>query len=358
MSIKLSELVFNTVSDIHTSPIDSDMRTIVNAVEKVDGADIALRLQLEDKMRDYSKKRISEGEILNCLILANYVVQNSPCFRTQVAELSFVNRLQKIGKMKKLHEEANPVEDKVRELIAVWGTYFPCELSEYALLYKRYCAQSVINPRAQPTVFLPTEVTRLIPHVEHNLRNITRALEIGSGDLETIYKHGMKISAKYQKQCALCRKQAARYDTNQLNAIEEIGERLEEYLKELEKEIQNNSNKPVEPTTFSVDESELVRPTSCKFNVSLLPPPSSPKLRSILHYRGESPTSPISQSCCYSRNDNHLESSGDLSPFCNFSLSLDPSKSPLKGCTPNIFSFDEDLQFDQHQPGPLQNSLL
>lgn len=194
MSVKLSELINDATNDIHCTPTDTEMQTIACAVDTVEGAAVALRLQMEDRMDSYNKKKISQTEMMNCLELTNYVVQSSAIFRTQVAELSFLAHLQQIGKMKKKHTEVNAVEEKVRELIAVWGVYFPNELSEYAVLYRKYCAAKIINPLTQPTILLPTSITKLIPHVEHTLRNISRVLETGVGNMEDIYRHGAKIN--------------------------------------------------------------------------------------------------------------------------------------------------------------------
>ena len=114
MTVNLSELVMNCTSDVHTKPSEDDMSTIANAIGLVAYADTALRIQIEQKMDLYHKKKISEGEMFNCLVLTDYVSQKSVHFRTQVAELSFITHLQLIGKMKKKHDKTNIVEDKVR----------------------------------------------------------------------------------------------------------------------------------------------------------------------------------------------------------------------------------------------------
>ncbi|ELP93555.1 hypothetical protein EIN_061200 [Entamoeba invadens IP1] len=233
MSVKLSELVSHLITDSRNDPSEVEMQTIVNAVERVAGADIVLRLQIEQKMRNYTKKIVPDNEIINCLTLTNFVVQNSPTFRTQVCELSFVGLLQQVGKMKKLHNETNDVEDKVRELIAVWGTFYPCELSEYNVLYQKYCARKIINPHTQPTTFLPSQIIQLIPHVEHNLRNISRALETGYGDLDNIYMYAFKISKKYEQSCSKCLGDKGRYDPDSFAECVAIGKRLAEALKQL-----------------------------------------------------------------------------------------------------------------------------
>ncbi|BFU21201.1 hypothetical protein CL6EHI_152930 [Entamoeba histolytica] len=350
MSVKLSELVYNTISDTHSEPSEVEMQTIANAVERVVGADIVLRKQIEQKMRNYSKHLVTDGEMLNCLILANYVVQNSPNFRTQVAEFSFMALLQQIGKMKKLHEEANPVEDKVRELIAVWGTYFPCELSEYKILYRKYTTQCVIDPSSQPTTFLPSQIIKLIPHVEHNLRNISRAIETNSGDLQSIYNYAEKISTKFNRECSKCHENENRYDMDKLKEAEAIGKRLTDSLITLKKRISEKGSKKLPltkdslPYAFSMKDTTLIKPKVTYKNTFILPtPPSCNKLK-IKNKGGESL---VSHSFVLPETKHETPSplplGGLQTSSCHFPYTPDERSPCENSSSPDVFAFDEEM---------------
>ena len=230
MSIKLSDLINNVIGDVHSEPKEIEMQTIANAVERVMGADVILRKQLEQKMRNYTRKLVTDGQMLNCLILTNFLAQNSSTFRTQVAEYSFIQLFLQIGKMTKRYDECNVVEDKVREIISVWGTFYPGELSEYATLLKKFIERNVIDPSLQPITYLPSPIFSLVLHVEHNLRNISRAIETKSGDLESIYNYAQKICIKFNAECQKCRENIDRYDSDELEEYEKIGKRLSDNL--------------------------------------------------------------------------------------------------------------------------------
>lgn len=237
MSIKLSDLINNVIGDVHSEPKEIEMQTIANAVERVMGADVILRKQIEQRMRNYARKLVTDGQMLNCLILTNFLVQNSSTFRTQVAEFSFVQLLQQIGKMTKRYDECNDVEYKVRELISIWGKFYPGELSEYATMLKKFSERNVIDPSSQPITYLPSPIFSLVLHVEHNLRNISRAMETKSGDLESIYNYAQKISTKFNAECQKCRENIDRYDSDELEVYEKLGKRLSDNLVNLKNMI-------------------------------------------------------------------------------------------------------------------------
>lgn len=246
MSIKLSDLINNVIGDIHSDPKEIEMQTIANAVERVMGADVILRKQIELRMTHYTKKYVADGEMLNCLTLTNFLVQNSPTFRTQVAEYSFIKLFQQIGKMNKHYEECNDVEDKVRELITIWATYYPNELSEYRVLHKKYVSLNVIDPLTQPVTYLPSPIFSLIPHVEHNLRNISRAIESRSGDLESIYNFAQKLNLRFTAECQKCRENVNRYDIDELQEAERLGKRLTDNLAVLKNIIDGKNRSGVQ----------------------------------------------------------------------------------------------------------------
>ncbi|GAB1226674.1 hypothetical protein ENUP19_0301G0006 [Entamoeba nuttalli] len=361
MSVKLSELVSNTTNDIYESPAENEMRTICGIVEKVDGAEVALRIQIEHKMSDYIKKKISEGEMYNVLVLTDFVAQKSPQFRTQVADLSFVSLLQTIGKMKKKHTKVSLVEGKVRDLIATWGSYYPNEMCEYSVLYKKYCSEEVINPMIQPTTFLPNEITKLLPHVEHNLRNISKGLEMGVGDLENIYKHATKINTKFQDEIAKIKKESNRYDNQKLNEIFATGDRLKDALKQLESELtkRNHHITDIDDVATSIKEGMFIRPTPRRLNVTIVPPPTSNKSHTVFMKRYDSPIISLTPNSFTTNNNNlyvNTEPSFDIKSHSPLTKTTSNQQPPIqntstiinKSISPNIFEMDEDID-QQHQ---------
>nr|BAN41821.1 hypothetical protein [Entamoeba invadens] len=359
MSVKLSELVSNLVND-KNEPSEVEMQTIVNAVERVIGADTILRLQIEQKMRNYTKKLVLQAEMINCLTLANYVVQNSPTFRTQVCELSFLTLLQQVGKMRKVHTETDEVEDKVRELIAVWGCFYPNELSEYAVLYQKYCSHKVIDPKTKPTVFLPNEITRLIPHVEHNLRNVVRAIECMPYDVENVFNYASKILIKFDHECLKCRDHKDKYDEESYKEMEAIGKRLTFNLKILKQKMdsrkkKNNNNFPetkfssgsaLLQNAMSTTDTAITRPTKALSSSGIFVPQKT-KRRS----KGQSPVfhSFVLPETSFQERQFQSSSTSGLqnSSSCHFVMT--PPFSPEKGAdrvdtmSPNMFDFDEEM---------------
>ncbi|ELP93556.1 hypothetical protein EIN_061210 [Entamoeba invadens IP1] len=350
MSIKLSELVFNIVSDIYSSPSEKDMQMIANVVEKIESADVAFRSQVEERMEKFMNKKITSQEMMNTLVLTNYVVQYSQVFRTQACELSFVKLLQQIGKMKKRYDQAEELELKVRELIAVWGSFYPNEMNEYAVLYKKYCSLHVINSLNQPTTFLPPEITKLIPHVEHNLRNITKALENGAGDLQAIHNRADKIRVKFQKQLEKCVKLSSRYDETEMKNAISIGNRLSEYIKSLDEEIQSISMSMKSKAVYgSVQENKIIRPQPVKISLTLLPPPSpSPKARNLV--RRKCDMSP----CSLTSAENSFEDL--LSPSPTITPTFNDEVRDVKD-NQNVFVFDEEIVSEKEKPGPVMSYL-
>ncbi|ELP87285.1 hypothetical protein EIN_095320 [Entamoeba invadens IP1] len=283
MSVKLSEL-FTTAIRPTSCPELQDMQTIASVIEKIPNASVSFRHQIEQKMKLYIQSKMTVHEMMNTLLLANYVVQNSPTFRTQVCELSFLTLLQQVGKMRKVHTETDEVEDKVRELIAVWGCFYPNELSEYAVLYQKYLELGVINPLSKPTILLPNEITRLVPHVEHNLRNVARALQ-DKLDMQNVLRHAVKIQVKYEKQVEKCFGDIKSYDAQKLYELEQLNVRLRNSIAELKGEVIKSGETEVVCESTSMKEPCLECPTQ---TISLLNKRSIVGSRAVLHFRGDS----------------------------------------------------------------------
>ncbi|ELP88095.1 hypothetical protein EIN_222380 [Entamoeba invadens IP1] len=346
MSVKLSDLVNAAGDDAKDSPTQTEMQTILSVIEKITSADHILRNQIEDKMKLYDAKKISDVQMCNILTLADYIVQNSPLFRTQVANLSFIALLQSIGKMKKQFGSVNTVEAKVRELIYKWGTYFPNELSEYVVLRQKYCKNGVIDPNTTSTVFLPTSLTSLIPHVEHTLRKASTYFETGVGDINSIKRHAEKLYTKYKVECEYCRRMSSRYDAKLLKEADEIGKRLETVIKKCDDEI--TGSKKINVTNFVSLNKDDVKTAPRKTTLHLQPPPMSPQTRSIV-----SPSTFYGNSA-FTKRESPFEASSYTGN--SFVYTHKASPSPLQTAkatqimvpiaqpnTGDIFAFDEDL---------------
>ena len=319
MATKLSVLITNCIKETNPTPPESEMEFILGCIESIPKADIALRKQMEQKMENFSQKKISENEMLNCLLLIEFISQKSVLFRTQVTELSFLSLLQIIGKMKKKYtkitssekdenaeknekseksekfersqkserseksqkseksekflkigkigklgkektqktQKTYKVEQKVRELITLWGTYYENEMTEYSTLYKKYVSQKIINPVFQPTICLPSQLIELLPYVQHQLRNISKYLECEIGDIETIFKHSVRIHLRFKHQIEITQQQSENYDKKRLNECIQIEERLKNSIKIIENIIEKRKENE---TTENGEKVEIAKP--------------------------------------------------------------------------------------------------
>ncbi|ELP90002.1 hypothetical protein EIN_403160 [Entamoeba invadens IP1] len=234
MSLCLSDLVNITVMETTCPPPLDKLECISKVVSKVPGALPALRIQIYERMSKYLKHFISDNEVLNCLILVDYVITKQPSFRPQISHIDFIAMIEILGRVKKPFFSANKVQKKVHEMVLGWAENYPTEMAEYNLLYNQYCTDGVVTHNKTIKKFdLPKQIIELTPPFEHCLREVQDAIaDSNTSNINKIYKNSMKINSKMLS-LVLNAKSDQRYDLLQLKNVEDLCTQLDKLNTEL-----------------------------------------------------------------------------------------------------------------------------
>ncbi|EDR25581.1 hypothetical protein EDI_156960 [Entamoeba dispar SAW760] len=360
MSVSLSDVVNYSVHESQCPPSEEQMRSVSYVISKVPGASRALRIQLVNKFKSYFNKAISENEVLNCLYLTQYVVQRQSSFRAQVADIDFIASIEILGKKKNQR-----IQKQIREMLEEWSDEYPNELREYNVLYLKYVNEGIITISSHKTkkfFDIPSEITSLIPSMEHFTRKIQEYLEDNQRyNLQKLYEHSSKLNSKIQS-CIVKYKVNDKYDQKQINEVDIVARKFNDLVLLLADKI-NKSNMTQTAIctrlfTHPLEDHKIIpiqqrsHVLTPKHSLQIQPPPS--KLMSSKQRKVKTPCSHLTFS--YQNNALYGKTSG-ISSFDDQSWDFDNSiETPLEVNSSerivqssNVF---EEMDFDE------QSSLL
>ena len=149
-TIPLSQIVDVATNEVQPSPNLKTFQTLVNIINSIPEAKIAIRVQLTNKMKSYCNGFLPKKAMYYTLCLADYLVKNSPSFRPQVTNTDFVQlfeRSAELNKPKRLSIlRPNIVSEKATRIISVWSKLYPTELYPYQEMFDKYSARGVAFP--------------------------------------------------------------------------------------------------------------------------------------------------------------------------------------------------------------------
>ena len=214
---KLSDIVQDAVHESQNVVSPIKMKQLSYIIGQVKTAPQCLCNQMIKKMKLYNNTMISDREMMNCLILIEYLVDNQPKFRGEVSEIDFIYSLEMIGKMKKKSGKLTDVEFMVRHLISTWATNYPEELSEYNVMYLKYCQNGSITIPDLNGFDIPQDVQLLKKKISNKEKKIHNAIDNNSGNLESLYRESLKLCMKFNKRLEELQVEK-RYDETKLNS--------------------------------------------------------------------------------------------------------------------------------------------
>ena len=149
-TVPLSQIVDIATNEMQPSPNMKTFQTLVNIINTIPEAKIAIRVQLTNKMKSYCNGFLPKKAMYYTLCLADYLVKNCPTFRPQVTNSDFITlfeRSAELNKPKRLSIlKQNIVSEKASKMISSWSKLYSNDLYQYREMFEKYSAKGVSFP--------------------------------------------------------------------------------------------------------------------------------------------------------------------------------------------------------------------